>query len=468
MSFWPTRSTTGRFLILHVSLTLLSTVPVLSLVYYQTNRTLVATYRQRIADREKGMLSHYRQGGIVELKQWINARVATGTTGDTAVLLADPSGRKVAGNLTGWPPTITHDVGWAEMRLYREGHDHTELFAISARMLPPGYRMLTGTPIDVRDKVREALLRGFAGAAVLYIFLTLLAAVLVYRVFKQAAEAIRDVAGAIAAGDFTRRVQLKNPNDTFLVISNAINRMLDTIEALLSQFQFLTDSLAHDLRSPLTRIRASLEAATAHSSDPTALHALEKVSSEVEGMMATITTTLQTSRAEAGIGRENFDRFDLGDLLKDLCEMYHPLVEERGFEIDARRNSELPFVGNRELIGQAVSNLIDNALKYAGCCRIELGADSADSEFRLWVADNGAGIPENLRDEAIKKYGRLEQARTLEGSGLGLALVSAVARLHGGDLSLEDNRPGLRAVMHLPKPTDALLLSTQRSGDCHH
>jgi signal transduction histidine kinase len=173
-------------------------------------------------------------------------------------------------------------------------------------------------------------------------------------------------------------------------------------------------------------------------------------------MMRTITTTLQTSRAEAGIGRENFAPFDLGALLKDLCEMYHPLAEERGFEIDARPIGELPFVGNRELIGQAVSNLIDNALKYGGCCRIELGADTADSEFRLWVADNGAGIPENSRDEAMKKYGRLEQARTLEGSGLGLALVRAVARLHGGDLSLEDNRPGLRAVMHLPKPTDAL------------
>src|SRR5438270_2113874 len=459
MSFWPTRSTTGRFLILHVSLTLVSTVPVLSLVYYQTDRALMATYRQRIADREKGMVLYYREGGIGGLKQWIDERVATGTTGDTAVLLADPSGRKIAGNLTGWPPTIAQDVRWAEMRLYREGHDHSEQFAISARILPSGYRILTGTPIDVREKVREALLRAFAGAALLYLLLTLLAAVFVYRAFKQAADAILYVSEAIAAGDFTRRVQLKDPNNTFLAISNAINGMLDTIEALLSQLRFLTDSLAHDLRSPLTRIRASLETATAHSSGATALQALEKVSGEVEGMMRTITATLQTSRAEAGLGRENFARFDLGALLKDLCEIYHPLVEERGFEIDARHNGELEFLGNRELIGQAVSNLIDNALKYGGCCRIELGADAVNSEYRLWVADNGAGIPENSRDEAMKKYGRLEQARTLEGSGLGLALVRAVARLHGGDLWLEDNRPGLRAVMHLPRPTDALLVA---------
>jgi signal transduction histidine kinase len=315
--------------------------------------------------------------------------------------------------------------------------------------------MLIGTPIEIRERMREALLRAFGGAAILYMLLTLLAAVVVYRAFKKAADAIQDVSEAIAAGDFTRRVQLENPNDTFLAISNAINRMLDTIEALLSQLRFLTDSLAHDLRSPLTRIRASLETATAHSSDATALQALEKVFSEVEGMMRTIAATLQTSRAEAGIGRENFARFDLGVLLKDLCEMYHPLVEERGFELDAKRNGELPFFGNRELLSQAVSNLIDNALKYGGCCRIELGADATDSEFRLWVADNGPGIPENSREDAMKKYGRLEEARTLEGSGLGLALVAAVARLHGGDLSLEDNRPGLRAVLRLPKSAEA-------------
>jgi signal transduction histidine kinase len=173
-------------------------------------------------------------------------------------------------------------------------------------------------------------------------------------------------------------------------------------------------------------------------------------------MMRLISGTLEISRTEAGIGRENFSCFHLDDLIRDLCEMYQPLVEERGFEIDAKRDGELPFFGNRELLGQAVSNLIDNALKYGGCCRIEMGVDAANSEYRLWVADNGPGIPEDSREHAMKKYGRLEGARTLEGSGLGLALVRAVARLHGGDLSLEDNRPGLRAVMRLPKP-DALV-----------
>jgi signal transduction histidine kinase len=451
MSLWPTRSTTGQFLILHVSLTLLSTVPVLSLVYYQTDRALVATYRQRISDREKAMLFHYRRGGIAELKRWIDQRVATGTTGDTAVLVADPSGRKIAGNLTGWPPTITHDVGWREMRLYREGHDHTERFAISARMLPSGYRMLTGTPIDVRAKVRDALFRGFAGAALLYMLLTFLAALLVYRIFKRASDAILDVTGAIAAGDFTRRVRQTSANETFQAISNAINRMLDKIEALMSQLRFLTDSLAHDLRSPLMRIRVSLETATTHSSDATALHALEKVSSEVQGMMGTLTTTLQTSRAEAGIGRENFGRFDLGGLLKDLCEMYHPLAQDLAMDLAIEAPRSIEYFGSRELMGQAVSNLIDNAIKYARSGgQIRLGVTETSECLLLHVADRGPGIPEHQRDEAVEKYHRLGPARTSEGSGLGLALVNAIARLHDGQLLLEDNAPGLRIVLRLP------------------
>jgi signal transduction histidine kinase len=232
--------------------------------------------------------------------------------------------------------------------------------------------------------------------------------------------------------------------------------MLGRIEHLVEQLRFVTDALAHDLRSPLMRIQAGIEKAARECDDEAARDAFSSVSAEIDGMMRLISGTLEISRTEAGIGRENFSHFHLDDLIRDLCEMYQPLVEERGFEIDAKRNGELLFFGNRELLGQAVSNLIDNALKYGSCCRIEMGADAVNSEYRLWVADNGPGIPENSREDAMKKYGRLEGARTLEGSGLGLALVRAVARLHGGDLSLEDNRPGLRAVMRLPKPADAL------------
>jgi signal transduction histidine kinase len=166
--------------------------------------------------------------------------------------------------------------------------------------------------------------------------------------------------------------------------------------------------------------------------------------------MRLISATLEISRTEAGIGRENFSRFDLGALIRDLCEMYHPLAEENGVMMQAENAGSITYFGNREMIGQAVSNLIDNALKYGNGGHIAIGASVADSVIDLWVADRGSGIADDRRGEAMTKYARLDQSRSGEGSGLGLPLVRAVARLHGGDVTLADNHPGLRAVLHLP------------------
>jgi signal transduction histidine kinase len=174
------------------------------------------------------------------------------------------------------------------------------------------------------------------------------------------------------------------------------------------------------------------------------------IAREIEGMLRMTAGTLEISRTEAGIGRENFAAFDLAVLVSDLCEMYQPLAEERGLSIAVEKPPALVYVGNRELIGQAVSNLVDNAIKYGASGGIvRIGAEDRGSSIHLWVADRGAGIPAARRGEALRKYGRLDDARTSEGSGLGLALVRAVARLHGGDLLIEDNEPGLRAVIVL-------------------
>src|SRR5258707_9087664 len=173
--------------------------------------------------------------------------------------------------------------------------------------------------------------------------------------------------------------------------------MLVRFEHLMNPLRFVTVALAPDLRSTLMRIQAGLEKAASECEDDAARDAFSSISREIGGMMRLISATLDISRTEAGIGRENFSHFHLGELIRDLCEMYQPVVEERGFEIDAKQNGDLPFFGNRELIGQAVSNLIDNALKYGGCFRIERGADVSDSAFRLWGSGNGPRIPEKSR-----------------------------------------------------------------------
>jgi signal transduction histidine kinase len=231
--------------------------------------------------------------------------------------------------------------------------------------------------------------------------------------------------------------------------------MLARIEALVEELRLVTDALAHDLRSPLTRIRASVEKAMVQPSEETQRQALDAVALEIGGMLRMITGTLEVSRAEAGMGRENFTAFDLGALTRDLCEMYHPLAEEAGVSIVVERPRDIAFFGNRELIGQAASNLIDNALKYGSSGEsIRIGVDESDTWIMFWVADRGAGIPADRREEAMRKYRRLDEARATDGSGLGLALVRAVARLHGGDLVLEDNDPGLRVILRFPRPTE--------------
>lgn len=446
------QSTTARFVLLYLALSLAGTIPILFVTYHQADRISRDHFEAQIANRKANLLLTHRTGGIAAVEQGIRDRMASGATAQAALLLVDPAGRRLAGNVEAWPPTLRGPTGWTEMRLYRDGHKQPELFALSAIHFRSGHRLLIGTVIDDRTRMRETLLFALLGALILAVPIGLAGSLVLLRFMNRRVGAIGDVAARIAAGDLSRRVETAGTTDPFDRLGNSLNAMLARIEALVEELRLVTDALAHDLRSPLTRIRASVEKAMVQPSEKIQRQAIDVVSLEVEGMMRMIAGTLEISRAEAGMGRENFTAFDFGALMRDLCEMYQPLAEESGVSIAVEKPSEMTFVGNRELIGQAVSNLIDNALNYAaggGSIRIGVGED--ETSIRFWVADRGAGIPADRREEALRKYRRLDGARATGGSGLGLALVRAVARLHSGELVLEDNSPGLRAVLILPR-----------------
>jgi len=446
------RSQPVRFVLLCLLLTVLIATPVSIFIYLRTDTIINARILARIDDRERSLLFGYRTGGIPGLVRAIDTEAATGILQGGVILLKEADGRRIAGNVVTWPPTLNAPTSWREMRLYTQGQSRPELYVVRVVHLPSGHWLLLGTNLEARERARAALAEALLASLLLAIPAGLVAGLILLRFTSRRVRAIGQIANRIAAGDTSLRLETVNEGEAYDQLGSAINSLLARIQQLVGELRVVTDALAHDLRSPLMRIQAGLEKAARDCKDDASREAFESVSKEIDGMMRLISATLEIGRTEAGIGRENFTRFQVGDLIRDLCEMYQPLVEERGFKIDAKPDGELPYFGNRELIGQAVSNLIDNALKYGGCCTIELGAEPAGSEIHLWVGDNGPGIPEDRRDDAMKKYGRLEDARTLEGSGLGLALVRAVARLHGGDLSLEDNHPGLRAVLKLPKP----------------
>jgi signal transduction histidine kinase len=444
-------STAVRFVLLYLALNLVVALPVFAYIYEATNRLVMREFHEIVADETRLLHAEYRTGGLPTVVRTIEERIASGAAVHGAFLLADPTGSIVIGNLRAWPPTLRGAPPWSEMLLYRRGHERPERIGFSVTRFPSGHRLLVGRVLEDRRRLRQSLAVALAGALLLGIPLGLVGSVVLLRFMSSRVRSIARVAERVAEGEFERRIETHGTRDPFDQLSASLNAMFKRLERLVGELRIVTDGLAHDLRSPLTRMRASIDRAVA-GDDPAARdQALEAVAREIQAMLRMLTGTLEVSRLEAGIGRESFATFDLAGLVRDLCEMYQPLAEESGLTMEVRAPDHLSYFGSRELVGQAVSNLIDNALKYgAGGGRIEILLEQARDHLRLGVADRGPGIRPENRDEALRKYRRLDAARSAEGTGLGLALAGAVARLHGGDIRIEDNEPGLRVILSLP------------------
>ena len=260
------------------------------------------------------------------------------------------------------------------------------------------------------------------------------------------------VTDRIAAGDFAQRVRTSESRDAFDRLGQQINAMLDRIGALMEELRMVTDSLAHDLRSPVSRLQSAAQAA-AEAADPAERDVqLTSVVRQADSLMRILTTALEISRSEALTSRSQFSSFDVGDLGAELAEMYEPVAEEAGAALRFHRpKSAIHFFGHRQLIAQAVSNLVENSIRYgASGGEIEIRVSDSGRRVSISVADHGPGIPEDRQAEALRRFGRLDSSRSEGGAGLGLALVRAIAHLHNGELFLEDNVPGLAAIFDVP------------------
>jgi signal transduction histidine kinase len=256
----------------------------------------------------------------------------------------------------------------------------------------------------------------------------------------------------VGAGDLSRRVEVGEGDDAFARLGRGFNGMLDKIEALVTELRLVTDGLAHDLRSPITRLQTVIERASVDARDSDTRAALDSARNEAENLQAMLTAALQISRAEAGIGRDRFVPVDLATVLDDLVEIYGPLAEEGGFALTAEAPEGVILPIHRELLGQALGNLVENALRHAeGGSKIRLGVARERDDIVISVADDGPGIPPERRGDALRRFGRLDPARHTSGFGLGLSLVDAAARLHGGRVELADGQPGLIVRLVLPQ-----------------
>jgi signal transduction histidine kinase len=262
------------------------------------------------------------------------------------------------------------------------------------------------------------------------------------------------------AGDLSGRLPVAGTGDELDRLADNVNAMLDRIEALMRGLKEVSDNIAHDLKTPLTRLRNRCEQALRSATGEASYRAaLESTIAESDDLIRTFDALLMIARAESGQARENMTEFDASEIARDVGELYEPVADEKGIALKIDAPAAAPVRGNRELVSQALANLIDNAIKYAGTngkvngvpAEIVVKAGNDGERITLSVADRGPGIPDADRGRVVERFVRLEQSRSEPGSGLGLSLASAVARLHGGELKLEDNHPGLRTTIALPR-----------------
>ncbi|KSB91731.1 hypothetical protein AS593_06830 [Caulobacter vibrioides] len=295
-----------------------------------------------------------------------------------------------------------------------------------------------------------------AAGATLLVSLVIVAgaALLLGRLLVKRAEGIAQAAEMIAAGDLAARAPVAGAADVFDDLAGAINAMLTRIEELMTGMRSVTDSLSHDLRSPLTRLRGALNRALDETLEPDERLALiGEAQAQCDQVLATFGALLDIARAESGLSRELMARLDLAELVRDIGDLFEPVVEDAGQTLEVvTTDAAAPFVGHELILRQALGNLLHNAARYAGDgARVVLALETGeDGGPRLIVADSGPGVPASQRGRVLERFVRLDETRSTPGSGLGLAIAAACAKLHGGRLTLSDNHPGLRVVLDLP------------------
>ncbi|HVL19873.1 MAG TPA: ATP-binding protein [Amaricoccus sp.] len=446
------RSATLRLILAHLVLVAISTGLVLGFLYWRVGG-VIDTEQRAVVDAEiTGLLDDYARGGVPALAAALQNRLATLHDRDAIYLLADSEGERIAGNLAGWPATLAPGSGWATLSLYRTDRPRPTEISARAVRLPMGELLLVGRDVAARAAFDRTLGRALLWALAAILGLAVATGWFLSRLVRGRIAEVDGAARAIMAGRLDRRIGLRGTGDEFDRLAGTLNAMLDRIETLVSDLRTVTDSLAHDLRTPLGRLVRHLEGAADENLPAEARQRrIESALGEAGDVLATATALLDISRIDAGLGAEQFMDVDLGRLAADVSELYEAAAEERGLRIAVATEPGLVVRGHDQILALAVSNLVDNALKHAPPgSTITVSTEIADGRPALVVDDRGPGIPEADRTRALDRFVRLDPSRS-----------GAVHPCHRGDereaeagagaaIELGDNRPGLRAALRFP------------------
>jgi signal transduction histidine kinase len=444
------RSAGVRFGVIYAGLFGVSALALAMFLWWSTAGLLERQTDAAINADSQGLSERYLDTGLGTLIETIDQRVAGNVDDDAIYLLTDPTFHRLAGNLERWPAKVAMDDEWSQVDIARG--DMRALARVRQFELLGGFHLLIGRDIRARAQMRRLLTDAMIWSAGIAVVLGVFGAWAVRRLFGLTIADVSATAAAISAGDLTRRVRVTGQGDEFDDLAETINDMLERIARLMDGVRQVSNAIAHDLRTPIARARARLEDAATHAQGESDLRAaLERAQTDLDGVTAVFQALLRIAEIEAGARRSAFAAFDLAPVLLDLADFYGAVAEEKGLALQADIPEALPCFGDREMVQQAVANLLDNAVKFSGPGGEVLIAAHADARgTRIAVSDHGPGIPEPDLEHAADRFFRGEAARNTPGSGLGLALVQAVAQLHGGTLSLEDTAPGLRAALDLP------------------
>ena len=404
-----------------------------------------------------GLSEQYSQGGITTLVGIVERR--TRLPGAALYLVTTHAGEPIAGNVQSLPPGVLENPGIIETS-YRVKGDATTTRRALARIfaLSGGFRLLVGHDLAEGESLRPILARALVNSLISFTIIGTLGGLFLARRVLRRVDAINANARTIVSGDLSGRLPLAGTGDELDRLVENINAMLDRIAELMAGLKEVSDNVAHDLKTPLTRLRSRAEEALRLGQSPDVYRdALEKVIEESDGLIRVFNALLMIARAEAGSGREGMVDFDASLVASDVGELYEPVAEAAGIHLEGAIEPGLMVHGSRELIGQALANLVDNALKYGVAPEgsseqpaIQLAVRRRGSTVEISVCDRGPGIAVDDRTRVTDRFVRLENSRSRPGSGLGLSLVAAVARLHNGALRIEDNAPGLRITVALP------------------
>ena len=460
------RTTTFKLTLVYLTVFALFAAFLLGYFALNTRRLITEQITDTVNAEITGLSEQYRLGGIRRLVVVVDARARR--PGSSLYLVTTFAGESLAGNVTSLPPGTLDNAGWVETGYRRldeaDAAEHPEHHAlVRVFQLPGGFRLLVGRDLDERERLYNIVLSAGRWSIAIVIVLGLAGGLFVTRRVLRRVDAMTETTRTIMRGDLGGRLPVAGTGDELDRLAENLNVMLERIEALMGGLKEVSDNIAHDLKTPLTRLRNRSEQALRSAKNENEYRAaLESTIEKSDGLIRTFNALLMIARAESGQASEDMSEFDAAEIAHDIGELYEPLAEQKGIDLKVDADTPTPLKGNRELISQALANLVDNWIKYTepngaaangAPAQIVVRALTEGDRILLTVADSGPGIPEAERGRVVERFVAQagEQSRSQPGSGLGLSLASAVARLHGGELMLTDNQPGLKNVIALPR-----------------